>query len=178
MMFRLPLFSHAQPSQEPFSRQTVAKTSRLRGATVTQSVCPYCAVGCGQLIYTKAGKIINIEGDPGSPINEGTLCPKGADAFQLAVNPHRITHVLYRAPFADRWERKPLDWALEQIARRLKAARDADFTERDEQGRRLLSLRTVGTLGGATLDIEENYLIKKLFGGGLGVVSIENQARI
>ena len=177
-MFRLPLTAHPEPSREPFSRQTLAKTSRLRGAVVTESVCPYCAVGCGQLIYTKAGKVIDIEGDPRSPINEGTLCPKGADAFQLAVNPHRITHVLYRAPFSDRWERKPLDWALDQIARRVKEARDADFTERDAKGRVLNSVRSVGTLGGATLDVEENYLIKKLFCGGLGVVPIENQARI
>ena len=177
-MFRLALDVHPQVSREPFSRQTAAKNSRLRGATVTESVCPYCAVGCGQLIFTKGGQIIDIEGDPDSPINEGTLGPKGADAFQLAVNPHRLTHVLYRAPLSDHWERKPLDWALDQIARRIKDARDADFIERDEQGRRLHSLRTIGTLGGATLDIEENYLIKKLFGGGLGVVSIENQARI
>src|SRR5437879_7877169 len=177
-MFSLSLTSHPQPSQEPVSRQTAAKVSRLRGAAVTESVCPYCAVGCGQLIYTKGGKIIDIEGHPESPINEGTLCPKGADAFQLAVNPHRITHVLYRAPFSDRWERKPLDWAMEQIARRVKAARDADFTERNESGRLLNHVKTIGTLGGATIDNEENYLIKKLFGGGLGVVSIENQARI
>jgi formate dehydrogenase major subunit len=177
-MFRLPLASAARPTREPFSPQTAGKASRLRGATVTESVCPYCAVGCGQLIYTKAGKVIDIEGDPRSPINEGTLCPKGADAFQLAVNPHRITHVMYRAPFSDRWERKPLDWAMEQIAQRIKEARDADFTATDAKGRRLNSVRAIGTLGGATLDIEENYLIKKLFGGGLGVVSIENQARI
>ena len=173
-MSSLPVASKPQP----YSRETVKKTSRLRGATVTQGVCPYCAVGCGQLIYSKGGRLIDIEGNPESPINEGTLCPKGADAFQLAVNPHRLTHVLYRAPHADRWERKPLDWALDQIARRIKEARDADFIERDEQGRRLHTVRTIGTLGGATLDIEENYLIKKLFGGGLGVVSIENQARI
>jgi len=172
------LFSHAIPSHEPFSRQTVQKTSRLRGATVTESVCPYCAVGCGHLVYTKAGKIIDIEGHPQSPINEGTLCPKGADAFQLAVNPHRLTHVMYRAPFSDRWERKSLDWALDQIAQRVKAARDADFIERDQQGRRLNLVRSFGKLGGATLDIEENYLIKKLFSGGLGVASVENQARI
>ena len=135
-MFSLPFWSRPQSSHEPFSPQTAEKTSRLRGATVTEGVCPYCAVGCGQLIYTKAGKVIDIEGNPESPINEGTLCPKGADAFQLAVNPHRLTHVLYRAPFSDRWQRKPLDWALEQIARRVKAARDADLIERDEQGRR------------------------------------------
>ena len=177
-MFRLSLSTHPEPSREPISRQTAAKTSRLRGATVTESVCPYCAVGCGQLIYTKGGKIIDIEGNPESPINEGTLCPKGANAFQLAVNPHRVTHVLYRAPYSDHWEQKPLDWAMDRIARKLKAARDADFTARDASGRLLNSVRSVGTLGGATIDNEENYLIKKLFGGGLGVASIENQARI
>lgn len=177
-MFQPSLSARPQSSSEPFSLQTLAKTSRLRGAAVTESVCPYCAVGCGQLIYTKGGKVIDIEGDPRSPINEGTLCPKGSDAFQLAVNPHRITHVMYRAPFSDHWERKSLDWALDQIARRIKTTRDADFIESDAQGRRLNMVRTIGTLGGATLDIEENYLIKKLFCGGLGVVPIENQARI
>jgi formate dehydrogenase major subunit len=179
MMFkRLSLTAHSQPSQEPFSRQTAAKTSRLRGATVTEGVCPYCAVGCGQLIYTKGGKIIDIEGNPESPISEGTLCPKGANAFQLAVNPHRVTRVLYRAPYSDKWETRSLDWALDQIARRVKAVRDADFTARNQAGRLLNSVRSIGTLGGATIDNEENYLIKKLFGAGLGVVSIENQARI
>jgi formate dehydrogenase major subunit len=174
----LPLFPHAHPSREPFSRQTVRKSSRLRGATVTEGLCPYCAVGCGQLIYTKNGRLIDIEGNPESPINEGTLCPKGADAFQLAVNPHRVTQVLYRAPYADHWEIKSLDWALDQIARRVKATRDADFVAQSQAGHRLNSVRSIGTLGGATIDNEENYLIKKLFGGGLGVVSIENQARI
>ena len=177
-MSHLPLFPHSHPSQEPFSRQTVRKTSRLRGATVTEGLCPYCAVGCGQLIYTKGGQLIDIEGNPDSPINEGTLCPKGANSFQLAVNPHRVTQVLYRAPYSDHWETKSLDWALDQIARRVKAARDADFAVHNEAGDRLNSVRTIGTLGGATIDNEENYLIKKLFGGGLGVVSIENQARI
>src|SRR5579872_2331966 len=144
-MFGLPLFSSGRP--EPYSLPTLQKTSRLRGATIIESVCPYCAVGCGQLIYTKAGKLIDIEGDPRSPINEGTLCPKGADAFQLAVNPHRITHVLYRAPFSDRWERKPLEWALDQIARRVKETRDADFTARNEQGQQVNAVRAIGTLG-------------------------------
>lgn len=163
---------------EPISRQTAAKTSRLRGATVTQGICPYCAVGCGQLIYTKGGKLIDIEGNPDSPINEGTLCPKGADAFQLAVNPHRVTQVLYRAPYSDHWETRSLDWALDQIAQRTKATRDADFAARTPSGRLLNSVRSIGTLGGATIDNEENYLIKKLFSGGLGFASIENQARI
>src|SRR6202166_3334210 len=119
MMFKLPFVARSHPSQpqtQPFSPRTAEKVSRLRGATVTEGVCPYCAVGCGQLIYTKGGQLIDIEGDPRSPINEGTLCPKGANAFQLAVNPHRVTQVLYRAPYSDRWETKSLDLAMERIA--------------------------------------------------------------
>ena len=177
-MFRFPLTRRPKVSREPFSLQTLAKASRLRGATVTESVCPYCAVGCGQLIFSKGGELIDIEGDPDSPISGGHLCPKGANAFQLAVNSHRVQHVLYRAPYSDHWETRTMDWALDQIAQRVKAVRDADFTRRDEQGRLLNSVRSIGTLGGASIDNEENYLIKKLFGGGLGVVSIENQARI
>jgi formate dehydrogenase major subunit len=169
-MFRFPLTKRPQISREPFSSQTLAKASRLRGAIVTESVCPYCAVGGGELI--------DMEGDPDSPISGGHLCPKGANAYQLAVNSHRVKQVLYRAPNSDHWETKTMDWALDQIAQRVKATRDADFTPRDEQGRLLNSVRSIGTLGGATIDNEENYLIKKLFGGGLGVVSIENQARI
>jgi formate dehydrogenase major subunit len=165
-------------SQEPYSRQSSRKVSRLRGADVTRGICPYCAVGCAQLIYTNSGKLIDIEGDPESPVNEGTLCPKGASAFQLTVNPHRVTQVLYRAPYSDRWETRTLDWALDQIARRVKDVRDADFRGRDESGRLLNMVPSIGTLGGATIDNEENYLIKKLFTGGLGVVSVENQARI
>lgn len=178
-MFRLPLAdSHRSYANEPFSPRTRVKATRLRGATVTSTVCPYCAVGCGQLVYAKGGQIIDIEGDSRSPINEGTLCPKGANAFQLAVNPHRITDVLYRAPYSDSWETRSLGWAMDQIARRVKDARDADFREHNEQGRPVNSLTTIGSLGGATLDNEENYLMKKLFSAGLGMVSIENQARI
>lgn len=163
---------------QPFSPQSLQKSSRLRGATVTHSVCPYCAVGCGQNIYTKAGQIIDIEGNPDSPINQGTLCPKGANTFQLIHNPHRIKHVLYRAPYATEWERKPVEWAIQTIAQRIKSERDKQFSKFNEKGETVNSLRTIGTLGGATLDNEENYLIKKLFSGGLGVVSVENQARI
>jgi formate dehydrogenase major subunit len=177
-VFRFPLTKRPRISREPFSSQTLEKASRLRGATVTDAICPYCAVGCGQLIYSKGGELIDIEGDPDSPISAGHLCPKGANAFQLAVNSHRVHHVLYRAPYSDHWEKRPLDWAVDQIAQRVKAARDADFTTRDEHGRLLNSVRSIGSLGGATIDNEENYLIKKLFGGGLGMVSIENQARI
>ena len=135
---------------QPFSPQTAQKASRLRGAAVTDGVCPYCAVGCGQLIFTKGGRLIDIDGDPRSPISEGTLCPKGANSFQLSVNPHRVTHVMYRAPYSDRWEQKPLDWALDTIARRVKAVRDADFTTGDKNGRRLNALHSIGTLGGAS----------------------------
>jgi formate dehydrogenase major subunit len=162
---------------QPFSPNTVKKAPRIRGAQVTTSVCPYCAVGCSQLIYTKGGKVIDIEGNPDSPINEGTLCPKGANTFQLAINPHRIKKVLYRAPYSDHWEERSLDWAMERIAQRVKETRDADFVERRD-GTELNHLTTIACLGGATLDNEENYLIKKLFNGGLGVLPIENQARI
>ncbi len=163
---------------QPYSPKTLQKASRLEGATVTESVCPYCAVGCGVNIYTKAGTIIDIEGNPRSPINQGTLCPKGANTFQLTVNPHRVKEVKYRAPYSDTWETKSMDWALDQIARRVKEARDAGFVAEDESGQRLNSVKNMGTLGGATLDNEENYLMKKLFTGGLGIVSVENQARI
>src|SRR5882757_2206596 len=116
---------------QPFSPNSIEKGPRTRGATVVPSVCPYCAVGCGQLIYVKDGGVIDIEGNPESPINEGTLCPKGANTFQLSVNPHRVTQVLYRAPYSNHWETKTLDWALDRIAQRVKAARDADFVTRD-----------------------------------------------
>jgi formate dehydrogenase major subunit len=162
---------------QPFSSASVNLSPRIRGANKVQSVCPYCAVGCGQLVYTKDGKVIDIEGNPESPINEGTLCPKGANTFQLATNPHRITTALYRAPFSDRWEQRPLEWVMERIAERVKETRDADFVEQRD-GTTLNHLTTIMSLGGATMDNEENYLIKKLFNGGLGILPIENQARI
>jgi len=168
----------AELSKQAFSPQSIAKGSRLRGASVSHSVCPYCAVGCSQRVYTKAGQIIDIEGDPESPINEGTLCPKGANTFQLIANPHRITKVKYRAPYSDHWEERPLDWAMERIAQLLKKTRDEDFVERNSNGLLVNHVKTIAHLGGATLDDEENYLIKKLFNGGLGIVAIENQARI
>jgi formate dehydrogenase major subunit len=175
-MFGLPLFgsSGKQRPPQPFSRLSLEKTSRLDRATCVESVCPYC----GTLVYTKGGKVIDVEGNPSSPINEGTLCPKGANSFQLAVNPHRVQQVLYRAPYSDRWETVSLDWALDQVARRVKDTREEGYQEKTKEGLLLNAVTNMGTLGGATLDNEENYLIKKLFGAGLGVVSIENQARI
>jgi formate dehydrogenase major subunit len=164
-------------SKQPFSPLTLAMQSRLRGATAVDGVCPYCAVGCAQQVWVKDRQIIDIEGDPRSPINEGHLCPKGANTFQLLVNPHRQTKVLYRAPYSDHWEERPLDWAMERIAQRVKETRDATFTEQDKNGTPVNNTNAIAHLGGATMDNEENYLIKKLF-NTLGIVAIENQARI
>ena len=164
-------------SRQPLSPESIQTAPRIRGAKAVPSVCPYCAVGCGQLVYIRDGKIIDIEGNPSSPINEGTLCPKGANTYQLTVNPHRVTRVLYRAPYATEWEVRPLDWAMDRIAERVKDTRESDFLQ-TSGGTALNHLPSITCLGGATMDNKENYLIKKLFGGGLGVVAIENQARI
>ena len=163
---------------QPFSMESIEKAPRIRDAKVVHSVCPYCAVGCSLNVYVKDGKVLDIEGDPNSPINRGTLCPKGAATFQYTVNASRLTQVLYRAPYGDHWEVKSLDWAMEQIAQRIKKTRDETFVERLPVGREVNHTLAIATLGGATLDVEENYLMKKLFSGGLGIVSIENQARI
>jgi formate dehydrogenase major subunit len=163
----------------PISRQTRAAHARIRGASATVSVCPYCAVGCSQLVYTKDSKIIDIEGNYESPISGGTLCPKGAATFGLMNSPNCITKVKYRAPYSERWEEKPLDWAMERIAQLVKQTRDSSYEERDEHsGMTVNRTLAIGHLGGATLDNEENYLIKKLFTAGLGIVAVENQARI
>ncbi len=170
--------------QDPLStaaQSSVSKNLRPRleqADKVGTSVCPFCAVGCGQLVYAKNGRPLHIEGDPRSPINQGTLCPKGASTLGVLLSPQRINKVLYRAPHATEWEEKPLDWAMERIAQRTKAARDETFVETLPDGRTVNHTLGVGSLGGATLDNEENYLIKKLFSGGLGIVNIENQARI
>ena len=136
------------------------------------------SVGCGQLIYAKNGKPIHIEGDPRSPVNQGTLCPKGAGTLGMLLSPARISNALYRAPYSDTWEPKPLDWCMERIAQLTKQTRDDTFAEALPDGRAINHTLGVSSLGGATMDNEENYLIKKLFTGGLGTVSVENQARI
>src|ERR1700727_3441909 len=118
-MFRFSLTKRPKTSREPFSLETLSKASRLRGATVTEGICPYCAVGCGQLIFSKGGELINIEGNPDSPISGGHLCPKGANAFQLAVNSHRVRTVMYPAPYSDQWERRTMDGPLDQFAQRV-----------------------------------------------------------
>jgi formate dehydrogenase major subunit len=135
-------------------------------------------VGCSTNIYSKQGQVIDIEGNPASPINEGTLCPKGANIFQLQNNPHRVRKVLHRRPGATEWEEVTLDWALDRIAYLVKDSRERGYEEKTEDGLRLNAVKNIGSLGGATLDNEENYLMKKLFGGGLQILSIENQARI
>ncbi len=154
------------------SQRTANLQPRTKTADrVAESVCPYCAVGCGQLVYVKNEKIIDIEGDPASPVSHGCLCPKGAATFQLVTGSHRVKHVLYRRPYSKEWETISLDRATEMVARRVKDTRDATW---DDPRHRTMA---IAHLGGATLDNEENYLIKKLF-ASLGIVQIENQARI
>lgn len=145
---------------------------------VGTSICPYCAVGCAQLIYAKGNDVIHVEGDPRSPINQGTLCPKGVATYGWMMNPNRITTVKYRAPYSDRWEEKPLEWAMDRIARLIKQTRDETFVRELPNGITVNHTLGIASLGGATLDNEENYLIKKLCAGGLGMVWVENQARV
>jgi formate dehydrogenase major subunit len=163
------------------AKSTLSKTWRPRleqADAVGTSICPFCAVGCSQLIYAKDKKPIHVEGDPRSPVNQGTLCPKGAGVLGTMLSPKRINKVLYRAPRASEWEEKPLDWAMERIAALTKKTRDETFVSKLPDGRIVNHTLGLASLGGATMDNEENYLIKKLLGGGLGLVSIENQARI
>jgi formate dehydrogenase major subunit len=144
---------------------------------VVQSVCPYCAVGCGQRIYVKDEKVIQVEGDSDSPISRGRLCPKGSASEQLVNSPGRQTKVLYRAPYATEWQHLERDAAIEMVADRFIESRRRTWQERDDKGRLLRRTMGIASLGGATLDNEENYLIKKLFTAA-GAVQIENQARI
>jgi formate dehydrogenase major subunit len=161
-----------------FTRRSIELTPRTRSADrVVRSVCPYCAVGCGQSVYVRDGKIIDIEGDPDSPISQGCLCPKGAATFQLVTGSHRLHQVLYRCPGGTEWETIPLDRAMDMVAERVKVARDEHWEDTDDRGNPLRRTLCMAHLGGATLDNEENYLIKKLF-TALGVVQVDNQARI
>jgi formate dehydrogenase major subunit len=176
-------------------RAAQLESSRFKFAHTHEvpSVCPYCAVGCSQLVSVRDGQIVNIEGNPDSPVNRGTLCPKGAATYQLAVNPHRVTRVWYRAPGAADWDKtKTLDWAMQRIAERVKATRDATFRATADTGlegrpftdargqpvrKRVNHTLAIASLGGATMDNEWNYVQAKLM-RALGVVAIENQARI
>lgn len=160
------------------SDRTESLAARTKHADkVVDSVCPYCAVGCAQLVYVKDEKIIDIEGDPRSPVSNGCLCPKGAATFQLVAGSHRVSDVLYRRPYGTKWEKLPLEQAMDMVSERVKKTRDAHWEDKDKKGNPLRRTMAIAHLGGATLDNEENYLIKKLF-TGLGIVQIENQARI
>jgi formate dehydrogenase major subunit len=154
-----------------------AQQLRIRDAKSTPSVCPYCAVGCATIVRTIGGEIVNIEGDPRSPHNEGCLCPKGAATYQLHKNPNRATKVLHRGPGATGWEEVELDWAMDRVAELVKKTRDETFVERLANGSLVNHTTAIFALGGATLDNEWNHMQQKLL-RGLGVVAIENQARI
>jgi formate dehydrogenase major subunit len=174
-----------QRSGDPLALGSAAQSSvssrlapRTAGADkVVQSICPYCGVGCGQRIFVKDGEIIQIEGDPDSPISRGHLCPKGAASRQLVQSPRREHRVKYRRPHATDWEELPLEQAMDMIADRVIRTREATWRDVDDNGNRVRHTLGIGSLGGATLDNEENYLIKKLF-TALGIVQVENQARI
>ncbi len=165
--------------KHPVSEATRNLRARIHdpGVTQTVSVCPYCAVGCSQLVYSRDGRIIDIEGNPDSPINAGTLCPKGSATFGLHISPHRKTKVRYRRPYSADWEDLSVDEAMDMIAARVKKTRDENWQDKDEQGRTLSRSMAVASVGGATIDNEENYLITKLF-HSMGFVRITNQARI
>jgi len=157
------------------TRETTPRTSTAD--RVVQSVCPYCAVGCGQRVFVKDEKVVQIEGDPDSPISRGRLCPKGAASEQLVNAPGRQTKLLYRAPHAKDWQELELDTAIDMLADRFIEARRNNWQQDDEAGRPLRRTMGIAGLGGATLDNEENYLIKKLFTAA-GAIQLENQARI
>jgi formate dehydrogenase major subunit len=159
-----------------------AKSARLTPRTktadkVVSSICPYCAVGCGQKVYVKDEKVVQIEGDPDSPISRGRLCPKGAASEQYVNSKYRETRVKYRRPGSASWEHLDLDTAMDMIADRVIATRRETWEDEDSKGQPLNRTRGLGLLGGATLDSEENYLIKKFF-TAMGAIQIENQARI
>jgi formate dehydrogenase major subunit len=159
------------------ARSRALKPRIAEADSVTHSICPYCAVGCAQLVYVKDGEVTQIEGDPASPISRGRLCPKGSASKSLVTSPHRELKVKYRRPHGTRWEELPLTDAMEMIADRVLAARDETWQDTTEDGRPANRTLGIAHLGGATLDNEENYLIKKLY-TALGIVQVENQARI
>lgn len=162
---------------EAMTQRTRELRPKTENAQVSRSICPYCGVGCGQLAYHKNGKLISIEGDPASPISRGHLCPKGADTFELHTHPGRMKKVKYRAPYSTKWQDLDLEQAMDMVADRVWQTRDRSFQE-SRDGHPLMQTTAMAHLGGATLDNEENYLIRKLFTAGLGMVCVSNQARI
>jgi len=182
LLSQWPLLQQIRTGADGTGREAMTERTRnLRpktdGAQVARSICPYCGVGCGQLVYHKQGKLISIEGDPQSPISRGHLCPKGADTHELHTHPGRLKNVKYRAPYSRTWRELDLNQAMDMVAERVWEARERTFQE-TRDGETLMQTTAVAHLGGATLDIEENYLIKKLFTAGLGMVCLSNQARI
>lgn len=169
---------------DPLGRGTAARstaTEHVQARTsdadaVVKSICPYCAVGCGQRVYVKNGRVTQIEGDPDSPISRGRLCPKGSASKQLVTSPGRLTHVMYRRPYGTEWERLPLAEAVDMIADRVLRTRRETWQD-EHEGMRVRRTMGIASIGGATLDNEENYLMKKLY-TALGAIQIENQARI
>jgi formate dehydrogenase major subunit len=157
--------------------RTLQPRIKSEGTKVARSICPYCGVGCGQLVFHKDNKLVSIEGDPESPVSRGRLCPKGSDTFQLHTHSARLTKVKYRPPYSRKWEEIPLDTAMNMIADRVWETRERTFIEKQD-GESVMHTLAIGHLGGATLDVEENYMIRKLFTGGLGMNCISNQARI
>ncbi len=150
---------------------------KIKYAKESTTICPYCAVGCSEIVSVSNGKIINIEGDPDHPVNLGSLCSKGQGLIQVANNERRMTKVLYRAPYSNRWEEKSWDWALPEIAKRIKKTRDESWVSKDKKGRTVNRTEGLAGLGGAALDNEECYLWSKL-ARALGIVYLEHQARI
>ncbi len=162
---------------EVMSERTRSLRPKHDDAAAARSVCPFCAVGCGQLVYHRDGRVVSIEGDPASPISAGTLCPKGSASHELVTHSGRQTTVKYRAAGATAWQHIDLEAAMDMVAERVWRARERTFVE-SRDGEPVMHSTAVAHLGGATLDNEENYLIKKLFTGGLGLVCVSNQARI
>ena len=160
--------------------EEIKKIDKLRSAKQSTSICCYCSVGCGLICSTdaKTGKIINIEGDPEHPVNEGSLCAKGAGIFQTtAANEHRLTKVLYRAPYSDKWQVKSWDWAITQIAKKIKATRDADFIGKNSKGEQVNRIESIAHLGSSNVDNEECWAITAMV-RSLGLVFIDHQARV
>jgi anaerobic selenocysteine-containing dehydrogenase len=169
-------------SGKPGEASVDAPHMRTKGLSVSTTICPFCAVGCGLIVHTKNGKIVNIEGDPEHPINRGALCPKGGALFQIANNERRLQKVMYRAPRSEKWEEKSWDWALERIAQRMKETRDKTFkgtaiAKKDSKEYVVNRTEGLAFLGGAGLDNEECYLWSK-FGRAMGVANLEHQARL
>ncbi len=160
------------------SARTRALSARTRNGTTVVSLCPYCAVGCSTRAYVDdAGKLLDVEGNPDSPISAGHLCPKGSAIFGLTVNEARWTTGKYRAPNATEWEDRPVAWILDRVAERMRDTREKTFVRRLPNGKRVNHTLGIASLGGATFGVEENYLLQKLF-KACGIVSVENQARI